>query len=250
MSAPPQLRLPRLQVGRAEDRFRTAGVGVDTAHVFSFGAHYDPGRVGHGALMVVNEEFLLAGRGFDDHPHADAEILTWVASGSLVHTDSTGRRGVVVPGLAQRLSAGSGVVHAERNDAWTSDPASRRVPVHFVQMWLRPDEPGTPPSYGQGQVDQAELARDWYPVASGAHPDAAVGLGSAGSTLWVSVLATGTARVLPSGPLAHLFVLRGEVDVEAVGALGAGDSLRVTGEAGLRVTAATEAELLVWTLQP
>ena len=103
---------PLLQLRRADDRFRSTAAGIETAHVFSFGAHYDPEHVGHGPLVVLNEESLLAGRGFDDHPHADAEILTWVAEGSLVHADSTGHRGVVVPGLAQRLSAGSGIVGA------------------------------------------------------------------------------------------------------------------------------------------
>ena len=218
--------------------------------MFSFGAHYDPAQVGHGPLMVLNEETLLAGRGFDDHPHADAEILTWVVEGSLEHTDSFGHRGVVVPGLAQRMSAGSGIVHAERNAAARTDPDAPRRPVHFVQMWLRPDEPGARPSYGQGEVERSELGRDWLPVASGAHPDAAVGLGSAGSTLWVTVLVPGVARLLPTGPLAHLYVLRGSVELEAVGPMVAGDSLRITGEAALRATAATETELLLWTLQP
>ncbi|SDS85798.1 hypothetical protein SAMN04488543_2526 [Friedmanniella luteola] len=241
---------PLLQLRRAADRFRTAAPGVETAHVFSFGAHYDPDHVGHGPLVVLNEESLLAGRGFDDHPHADAEILTWVAEGSLVHADSAGHRGVVVPGLAQRMSAGSGIVHAERNDAHTTDPDRPPAPARFVQMWLRPDEPGLPPSYGQGEVDRAALTADWVPVAAGGHADAAVTVASAGSTLWVTVLAPGTSRVLPAGPLAHLFVLRGSLDLEVVGALEAGDALRVSGEAALRATAVTEAEVLVWTFAP
>ena len=126
---------PLLVLRRASDRFRTSVPGVETAHVFSFGRHYDPDHVGHGPLMVLNEESLQAGRGFDDHPHADAEILTWVAEGSLVHADSTGHRGVVVPGLAQRLSAGSGVVHAERNDAHAEDPT--RPPAPCRRCWRK-----------------------------------------------------------------------------------------------------------------
>ena len=239
---------PVLQLRRAGQRFRTEGDGVDTRHVFSFGVHYDPEQVGHGSLMVLNEERLLAGRGFDDHPHADAEILTWVLSGSLVHTDSAGRTGVVVPGLAQRMSAGSGIVHAERNDAYRTDPSRPVVPAHFVQLWVRPDVPGSPPGYAQHEVDLAELTREWQPVASGSRHDAAVDLGSAGSTLWVTVLPPGTRRTLPAGPLAHLYLARGAVDVESVGPLAAGDSLRITGEAALAVTGLVEAELLVWTM--
>ena len=238
-----------LELRRAEQRFRSVGPDTDTRHVFSFGEHYDPGHVGHGALVVLNEEQLLAGRGFDDHPHADAEIVTWVLSGSLLHTDSRGHTGVVAPGLAQRMSAGSGIVHAERNDAHRTDPRWPAVPVHFVQMWLRPDVPGTPPAYAQQEVDRAELGRGWRPVASGRDADAAVRVGTAGATLWVTVLGPGARRTLPTAPLAHLYVARGTVEVEAVGVLAPGDSLRLTGEAGLAVTGRTgETELLLWTM--
>ena len=239
---------PVLQLRRAGERFRTSGGGIDTRHLFSFGAHYDPGRVGHGPLMVLNEETLTAGRGFDDHPHADAEIVTWMLSGSLVHADSAGHSGLVVPGLAQRMSAGSGIVHTERNDAFRSDPAQPAVPAHFVQMWLRPDVPGVPPSYAQRELDRAELGRGWRPVASGRHPDAAVTLGSAASTLWVTVLAPGVRRELPTGPLAQLFLARGGLEVEGVGRLVAGDAVEITGEAALAVTGVLEAEVLLWTM--
>lgn len=239
---------PVLQVSRAASRFATSGPGLESRHLFSFGEHYDPENVGHGALLVSNEERVLAGRGFDDHPHADAEILTWVLSGSLVHTDSRGHSGVVVPGLASRMSAGSGIVHAERNDAYRTDPARPPEPVHFVQMWLRPDEPGVPPAYGQGEVDRKELARSWVPIASGSHPDAAVTLGSAGSTLWVTVLGPDITRELPTGPRAHLYVARGAVELAGAGRLGAGDSVRITGEAPLALTGRVEAEVLLWTL--
>ena len=103
---------PLLQVQRAGERFVTEVEGIVTQHAFSFGQHYDPANTGFGTLLAHNDERLLSGRGFDDHPHRDTEIVTWVLSGSLLHQDSTGEVGIVHPGLAQRLSAGSGVVHA------------------------------------------------------------------------------------------------------------------------------------------
>jgi len=239
---------PGVVLRHADSRFRTEADGVRSRHVFSFGTHYDPENVGHGPLLVCNDETVLAGRGFDDHPHADAEICTWVLSGSLVHRDSAGHRGVVVPGLAQRMSAGSGIVHAERNDASPTALGRPVVPVHFVQMWLRPDVPGLPPSYQQRELDLSELPRGWRPVASGHHPDAAVQLGSRGATLWVTVLAPGVRRELPTGALAHLYLARGAAELETVGVLGAGDSVRITGEAALAVTGRTEAEVLLWTM--
>jgi redox-sensitive bicupin YhaK (pirin superfamily) len=234
------------EVRRAQDRFRTKTEGAETYHSFSFGEHYDPRNVFFGRLMVNNDDLVRVGAGYPDHPHRGAEIVTWVLSGSLVHEDSRGNSGLIYPGLAQRMSAGSGIVHAERNDAYRIDPSRPAEPVHFIQMWIRPDEAGAPPSYQQRELALGDLVRDWVPVASGRHPDAVVGLGSAGSTLWANVLPTGTSRRLPDGDLLHVYLARGVVDIETIGRLEAGDSLRVSGSSQLRLTADVEAELLVW----
>lgn len=246
------MELPIIDVRRASLSFVSGSLqdpsGVQSRHSFSFGQHYDPGNVGHGRLMVHNEESVLSGRGFADHPHRNAEIVTWVMSGSLVHEDSSGHRGIVYPGLAQRMSAGCGIVHAERNDAFRLDPTQPQQPVHFVQMWLMPDHNDEPPAYQQHDLDLTALVDGWAPVASGRDPDAAVTLGVRGATFWVSVLNSGTSRLLPTAPLVHLYVARGSVDLETVGLLAEGDSVRITGDAALRATGRTEAELLVWAL--
>ena len=239
---------PAVRVLRADQRFATRTVWLDSHHCFSFGAHYDPDNTAHGALMVINDEVVRSGTGFDTHPHRDAEIVTWVLSGSLVHEDSRGNSGIIYPGLAQRMTAGSGIRHSERNDAFRIDPERAAEPVRFVQMWLRPDTPDADPSYAQREVDLTDLPGGWLPVASGGHPDAAVSLGNAGSTLWVSTLGAGVARTLPEAPFVHLYVAEGAVDCETVGRLGPGDSLRLTGAAALRLTgrSTTPAEVLVW----
>lgn len=221
---------------------------MESRHSFSFGAHYDPDNVGLGRLMVSNDELVQARAGFDDHPHRDAEIVTWVLSGSLRHEDSFGHCGVVYPGLAQRMSAGSGIVHAERNDAYRIDPDRPVEPVRFVQMWVRPDESGLAPSYLQREVALDDLSKGWLPVASGSSTEAAVTLGARGATLWVTVLAAGVRRTLPENHFVHVYVARGEVEVETAGLLQEGDSVRVTGRASMAVTGRSEAELLVWEL--
>jgi quercetin 2,3-dioxygenase len=240
------VRAETIEVRRAGARFRTRTDGTDTWHSFSFGAHYDPQNVGFGPLLVHNDEWLQTGAGYPDHPHRDAEILTWVLEGSLVHEDSAGNRGLVVPGLAQRMSAGSGVVHAERNDAFRLDPTRPAAPVRFVQMWLRPDTSGGPSSYQSRELDLGDLDAGWLPVGSGRHPDAAVRLNSAGSTLWVTRLDAGMSRLLPGGASQHVYLASGEVEVSSVGRLAAGDALRLTGGGQLRLTGVYAAELLVW----
>jgi redox-sensitive bicupin YhaK (pirin superfamily) len=244
----PRATAPHLELHRAQDRFLTKTDGIETYHSFSFGEHYDPANVSFGPLLVNNDDLVRVGAGYPDHPHRDAEIVTWVLSGSLVHEDSRGNSGLIYPGLAQRMSAGSGIVHAELNDAFRIDPTRPAEPVHFIQMWIRPDEAGAPPSYQQRDLVLGDLARGWVPIASGRHPDAVVSLGSAGSTLWATVLPTGTSRRLPAGDRLHVYLARGVVNIEAIGRLEAGDSLRVSGSSQLRLAAPAEAELLVWQL--
>jgi quercetin 2,3-dioxygenase len=241
-----RITVPNIELRRAEQRFLTRAAGAETYHSFSFGDHYDPRNVSFARLMVNNDDLVRVGAGYPDHPHRDAEIVTWVLSGSLVHEDSHGKSGLIYPGLAQRMSAGSGIVHAERNDAYRIDPTRPAEPVHFIQMWIKPDEPDSQPSYQQRELPLGDLVSDWVPIASGRHPDAMVSLGAAGSTLWVSVLPAGTSREVPPGDLLHVYLARGVVDVETIGRLEQGDSLRLSGSAQLRLSAREEAELLVW----
>ena len=230
-----------IDVRRSATRFTTQDPWLTSRHSFSFGTHYDPGNVAHAVLVAHNEDVVAPGHGYDTHPHADLEIVTWVLEGSLVHQDSAGRSGVLVPGVAQRLSAGTGVLHSERNDAPGAD-----VPTRFVQMWLRPDEPGLTPSYDQRDVP---AGGGLLPVVSGiAGLDAAVRIHTSGAALHVARLDAGESVVLPDAARLHVFVARGTVDLEGVGALAEGDAARFTGEGGARVLAAGPAEVLVWQL--
>jgi redox-sensitive bicupin YhaK (pirin superfamily) len=243
-----------IDVRRAAGRFTTSTEGITTRHSFSFGAHYDPANVALGVLVAHNDELLAPGHGYDLHPHTDLEIVTWVLEGTLVHRDSRGHAGAVQPGSVQRLSAGSGVLHAERNDdvnpvnpintVNTLDGAWTR----FVQMWLRPDEAGLEPSYAQQEVELCGLV----PLVSGiADLDAAVRLHTSGAALHVARLAPGEPVRLPDAPRLHLFVARGSVLLEGAGLLEEGDAVRLAGDdslGGPAVTGSGAAEVLVWQL--
>jgi redox-sensitive bicupin YhaK (pirin superfamily) len=239
---------PSPVVRRAADRFVTSTPGVVSRHAFSFGVHYDPHRIGYGPLMVCNTDTVEVDHGYPDHPHRDAEIVTWVLAGSLRHTDSFGNVGVVHPGLAQRMSAGSGIVHAELNDAYRIDPHRGVEPVHFVQMWLRPDESGRTPGYAQRELRMSDLDTQLVPVASGRHPDAAIALGTRGATLWATRLAQGASRQIPDAELVYLVVTAGGVELEGTDVLRAGDAAELTGCGGSSITGRTTAEALIWEL--
>jgi len=244
---------PMIEIRRADGRFETRTDWLSSRSSFSFGRHYDPDNVGFGPLVVHNHELVGPGTGFDSHPHADAEIVSWVLSGGLVHQDSQGHSGIVYPGLAQRMSAGSGILHSERNDAyratdgWRIEPDRVVAAANYVQMWILPDESGLESSYGQREVSPDDLAQDWLPVASGSHPDASITINSARSTLWTTIMKPGPSRTLPAaGPRVHLYVARGAITIEEVGGLVQGDAVRITGAEPLLITATTDAELLAW----
>lgn len=140
-----------VEIRRAADRAVTTTSWLKSRHSFSFGDHYDPDNTHHGLLLVNNDDQMEPASGFDPHPHRDMEIVTWVLRGALRHQDSAGNSGVIYPGLAQRMSAGTGILHSEMNDSATE-------PVHFVQMWVIPDATGITASYQQQEIDD-ELLR-------------------------------------------------------------------------------------------
>jgi redox-sensitive bicupin YhaK (pirin superfamily) len=223
-----------VDIRRAADRAATKISWLDSKHSFSFSDHYDPANTHHGLLLVNNDDIVKPGTGFDTHPHRDMEIVTWVLSGQLAHADSMGNSGVIYPGLAQRMSAGTGVEHSEKN-------GSASEPVHFVQMWVLPDTAGVTPSYQQQEI---ELADTLTPIASGA-VDAAVTLHNRNATLYCARLQPGDSVEVPQARYVHLFVARGAVTLDGVGPLAEGDAARLT-DTGGRVTADTDAEILVW----
>ena len=154
---------PETDVRRAATRDATKIGWLDSKHSFSFGPHYDPANTHHGLLLVNNDDIVAPGTGFETHPHRDMEIVTWVLQGSLVHQDSTGHYGVIYPGLAQRMSAGTGILHSEKNDSWrlAREHAEHHDPVHFVQMWVVPDEGGISPATSSWRSTTSCWAAAW-----------------------------------------------------------------------------------------
>ncbi len=229
-----------IDIRRADERFATKIGWLDSKHSFSFGPHFDPANTGHGLLLVSNDDTVRAGTGFDTHPHRDMEIITWVLSGELEHKDSERNRGIIYPGLAQRMSAGTGIWHSEMN-------ASADTDVHFVQMWVPPDTESIDPGYQQLDINDELAKGGLVPIASGKGHDAAISIHQRDAVLWGGRLHAGETVTIPDDRHVHVFVPIGSAELEQAGPLDTGDAVRLTDAGGLELTAGAEgAEVLIW----
>ena len=230
-----------LEVRKSDDRGLADHGWLKSRHSFSFADYFDPRHVEFGVLRVINEDRVAPGGGFGTHPHRDMEIISYVLAGELAHRDSMGNGSVIRPGDVQRMSAGTGVFHSEQNP-------SQRNPVHFLQIWIRPDQLNIEPGYEQKYFSDAEkrgrlrliVSRDGAEGSVRMHQDARLyaGLfdGDEAATLTIA-----------AGRRAYVHVVKGELTVNAT-RLGAGDALKVTDLGEIWIRDGSDAEVLVFDL--
>jgi redox-sensitive bicupin YhaK (pirin superfamily) len=230
-----------IHVRSADKRGRTDWGWLDSRHTFSFGEYHDPAQMGFRTLRVINDDRVQAGAGFGTHGHRDMEILSYVLEGALAHQDSSGGGGVIRPGEIQFMRAGTGVTHSEYNH-------SKVDPVHFLQIWIVPDERGLKPLYGQQAFDQDAARRTFVLLASKGGRGKSLDIHQ-DVDLWVGLIGPDEHRELPLGPARHAWVhvARGAVSVNGT-KLGEGDGAAVSGEGRLAFVGVGAAEILVFDL--
>jgi hypothetical protein len=212
---------------------------LDSYHTFSFADYYDPAHMGVSALRVINEDRVQPGRGFGTHGHRDMEIISYVLAGALAHRDSMGNGSTMRPGDVQRMSAGTGVLHSEYNQA-ANDV------THFLQIWIEPDTRGIAPSYEQKHFTDAEKRGRLRIVASSDGRDGSVSIRQ--DALVFAGLFDGDERAryeVAPARVAYVHVVRGDVDVNGH-RLGAGDA--ITTDADIAIGEGHDAEVLLFDL--
>ena len=228
-----------LDVRKSEERGRADHGWLKSRHTFSFGDYYDPDHTEFGVLRVINEDRVAPDEGFGTHGHRDMEIVSYVLEGQLGHRDSMGNGSVIVPGDVQRMSAGTGILHSEMN------PSSSE-PVHFLQIWIRPDAVGMVPSYEQKHFAAAEKRGRLRLVASQNGADGSVRIHQ--DVRLYAGLFDGSERAelpLAAQRRAYVHLARGDLQVNGV-ALAAGDGLKVTDVPRLTLSNGNAAEVLVF----
>ncbi|MPQ58077.1 pirin family protein [Duganella sp. FT27W] len=230
-----------LQIRKSEARGAANHGWLDSKHSFSFGSYHDPDHVGFGPLLVINEDRVQGSQGFGTHGHRDMEIISYVLSGALEHKDSMGTGSVLHYGDVQRMSAGTGVRHSEFNH-------NADEKVHFLQIWIQPNQVGIPPSYEEKNFTVESKLGNLRLIASNDGREGSV-LIHQDASIFATILRSGDAveHKLAAGRIAYVHVIRGDVTVNGT-ALKGGDALKLTAEELVTLGNATDAEVLVFDL--
>ena len=231
----------KMNVRRGKDRGHARHGWLDSHHTFSFASYYDPRHMGFRTLRVLNEDRVARGAGFPAHPHRDMEIISYVLDGALEHKDSMGNGSVIRPGDVQRMSAGTGVVHSEFN-------ASRDDEVHFLQIWILPEERGLEPSYEQRRFETDDRRNVLRLVASRDGRDGSITVHQ-DMSLYTTLLEPGRSVTHALGADRHawIHVAKGEVRTGDT-TLAAGDSAAVSDASSVTLTGVSDAEVLLFDL--
>jgi redox-sensitive bicupin YhaK (pirin superfamily) len=196
-----------ISVRPAEERGRANFGWLDSRHSFSFGHYHDPEHMGFGPLRVINEDRVSPGGGFETHGHRDMEIISYVLEGGLEHKDSIGTGSVIRPGDVQRMSAGTGVRHSEFNHSQTA-------PVHFLQIWLLPEQEGLAPSYEQKNFAASEKQGKLRLIVSPTGRDGSLTIHQ-NAAIYAALLKEGdqVVHTLKPGRKAWVQVVQGSLDL-------------------------------------
>lgn len=213
---------------------------LESWHTFSFAGYYDPSRTHFGALRVLNDDSVAAGMGFGKHPHDNMEIISIPLEGDLEHGDNMGNKAIIRQGDVQAMSAGTGIIHSEKN-------ANTDKPVKFLQIWVFPKQRNVEPRYDQKTFTEEDKKNTLLTVVS------PVGSADGGIQIhqdaWFSLgkLDKGTTvqyQTKKEGNGLYAFLLEGDVTINDI-VLHRRDGLGIEGESRIQITANGEAELLL-----
>ncbi|CUI78172.1 MULTISPECIES: pirin family protein [unclassified Achromobacter] len=230
-----------LTLRRSAERGHANHGWLDSFHTFSFANYYDPSHMGFGALRVINDDRIAAGRGFGTHGHRDMEIITYVLDGAIAHKDSMGSGSTIQPGNVQRMSAGRGVMHSEFNPRADKE-------THMLQIWIEPNVTGIAPEYEEKAFTDAQKRGRLQAVVSGDGIDGSMTIHQ-DVRLYAGLFDGDESATLELAPgrRAWVHVARGSLTVNGV-VLAAGDAVAISDETRVALSGGDNAEVLVFDL--
>lgn len=230
----------KVTLHKAETRGHANHGWLNSWHTFSFAGYHHPERVHFGTLRVLNDDTVAPGMGFGRHPHDNMEIISIPLEGDLEHADSMGNMAVIRQGDVQAMSAGTGIVHSEKNK-------NKDQQVKFLQIWVFPNQQDVQPRYDQQHFSEAEKKNKLLTVVS------PLGTADGGVQIqqqaWFSLgkLEKGTTvdySVKKEKNGVYAFLLKGEATVNGI-ALQERDGVGLEDVQNLRITAGLDSEILL-----
>lgn len=213
---------------------------LDSWHTFSFAGYHDQNRMHFGVLRVLNDDTVAPGMGFGKHPHDNMEIISIPLEGDLEHQDNIGTHAIIKKGDVQVMSAGTGILHSEKNK--NNDQF-----VKFLQIWVFPNKKNVQPRYDQKTFTEEEkhnkLATVVSPVGSGnggvqIHQDAWFHLSKLDKNTELNY------DLKRKGNGVYAFLLEGDVTINEI-AMNRRDGLGISEADKLTIKADSDAELLL-----
>jgi quercetin 2,3-dioxygenase len=230
-----------LEVRRSLDRGYADHGWLKSYHTFSFADYYDPVFEDFGPLRVINEDRIKPGKGYDNQPHRDVEILTYMLAGELEHKDSLGNAAVLRPGDVQRLSAGAGVTQTELNPSTSQE-------VHLLQIWIKPSADGLEPGYEHKRFIVSEKRGRLRLVASRTGDDGSVRIQQDARVYTGCFNAAERVEFeVEKGRRAYAHVASGSIAVNET-RLNAGDGVKITRPGRFSLQSGRDAEVLMFDL--
>ncbi len=230
-----------LTVRRSEERGLADHGWLKSRHTFSFADYYDSKHMNFGPLRVINEDRIVGGGGFAQHPHRDMEIISYVMEGVLSHQDSMGNKTVIRPGEIQLMSAGTGVSHSERNESEDS-------PTHFLQIWVMPDQLKLKPGYGQKSFTDDLARKNLVLVLSKSGRDGSIMINQ-DADIYLSQLKGGEDLRFDADPKRGIWlqIIKGSLALQGE-KLKSGDGVAITAEKSLAIHATESVEFMLFDL--
>lgn len=225
---------------KAETRGHVVHGWLESFHTFSFAGYHHPERMHFGALRVLNDDTVAAGKGFGTHPHQNMEIISIPTFGELEHRDSMGHVQIIRPGDVQAMSAGTGIEHAEKNK-------NTDQPVKFFQIWIYPNKKNVKPRYDQKTFADSEKHNRLLTVVSPLgttdggvqiHQDAWFSLGKLDKGV------SSTYALKKAGNGVYAFIIEGNISIHGQ-PLNRRDGIGITDTNFLEIRADSDSEILL-----
>jgi quercetin 2,3-dioxygenase len=223
---------------QAPERHFTSAGWLQSYFLFSFADYYDPKNIQFGPLRVFNDDYIAPNNGFPPHPHSEMEIISIILEGEISHQDSMGNKTAIKAGEVQRMTAGTGITHSERNDT--------DKPLHIYQLWFFPNKKSLAPAYEQKKIDFLGSKNELVPLVTGQKVLEDVVFMNSNSTIYYCNLHKEKDLEFKTFPLRYTFIYitEGSMFVNGIEA-GKNDQLRIEKEDVIVMKAETNCSFIL-----